>query len=248
MTEQLQRISQKLTVLKAADTHLRLFGASTHLYRLSSPVPEEELQHFEALHNITLPTEYRSFLMEIGECGAGPYYGLLSLSSTLYNDIDRGSVLIDPSKEFTFTEAWNSDYEPIADEEENHKLYKAWEQDYFDPKWASGMLRISNFGCGVSINIVVNGAEHGNIWVDDRCNDGGIYPDPHFGKQGRITFTNWYEAWLDEALDKANQLPTLPQKQLEEINPSRVYNGTFVVLCIVLLAVLARLLMVYWLP
>jgi len=52
------------------------------------------------------------------------------------------------------------------------------------------------------MNLVVNGTEYGNIWVDDRCNDAGIYPDQHFGNKGRITFLAWYEAWLDKSLNE----------------------------------------------
>ncbi len=63
-----------------------------------------------------------------------------------------------------------------------------------------GALRISNFGCGVSLNLIVNGKEYGNIWADDRCNDQGIYPDPYYKKSGRIQFLDWYEYWLNDSL------------------------------------------------
>jgi len=32
------------------------------------------------------------------------------------------------------------------------------------------------------------------------------FPDPYFGNEGRITFLDWYELWLDKSL---SQLPSL---------------------------------------
>lgn len=56
------------------------------------------------------------------------------------------------------------------------------------------------------MNLVVNGKEYGNIWVDDRCNDGGIYPDRYFGNEERITFLAWYELWLDKSLSEVESV------------------------------------------
>ncbi|MEK8130842.1 hypothetical protein WMW72_23325 [Paenibacillus filicis] len=76
------------------------------------------------------------------------------------------------------------------------------EQDYFSADKSAGLLRISNFGCGVSINLVVKGLSYGEIWVDDRASDGGIYPDHDLGNTERFTFLTWYEAWLDRSLEE----------------------------------------------
>lgn len=56
--------------------------------------------------------------------------------------------------------------EQAQNEEEYHKL----DEEYYSTKWANGLLKISNYGCGISLNLVVNGKEYGNIWFDDRCN------------------------------------------------------------------------------
>jgi hypothetical protein len=107
------------------------------------------------------------------------------------------------------TEAWNLKFEDMQ-EEQYHQIK---DEEYFDDKWTNGLLRISNFGCGVSMNLVANGSEYGNIWVDDRCNDGGIYPDQYFGNKGRIKFLPWYEAWLDKSL---NEIATKGDSQNNE--------------------------------
>lgn len=169
---------------------------------LNAVMTEQSLGEFELEHHIKLPEGYRDFLKYMGNGGAGPYYGLEPLGNGLFMDLDYKdrSGKINPSLEFGFTDAWNlpiSKYEDTITDEEYELLIQKREQEYFDPKWTNGLLRICNFGCGVSINLVVNGPEYGHIWVDDRCNDGGVYPDHYFGNKERLGFLDWYELWLD---------------------------------------------------
>lgn len=197
MSEQLKRISDKLKKLRKLDRQLAVFGARRHKYRLNKTKTEKELVEFEHIHQIKLPEEYRAFLTHIGNGGAGPYYGLETLEDGCFSDLDYkdSNDLVDLSKPFSHTKYWNIDFGKISKDEYDQK-----EEEYYDNKWVNGLLRISNFGCGVNINLVVNGAEYGNIWVDDRCNDQGIYPDPYFKTNGRVTFLEWYELWLNQAL------------------------------------------------
>ena len=64
------------------------------------------------------------------------------------------------------------------------------------------MLRISHEGCGYFANIIITGKERGNIWIDARASDGGIYPvNYHKGKE-KTNFIEWYNNWLDKSLEK----------------------------------------------
>lgn len=194
MNEQLNRIQEKLALLKRYDSSYQVFGAMKHRYQLNPVKTSEELTAFEETHKIKLPEGYRAFLTTIGNGGAGPYYGMEKLESGIFIDLDYPSDndRIDLSTEFAFTEPWNLDFRSMSEAE-----YKAAQDDYYHPKWASGLLRIANYGCGISINMVVNGKEYGKIWMDDRCNDGGIYPEHYFGNTARLGFLDWYELWLD---------------------------------------------------
>jgi hypothetical protein len=69
---------------------------------------------------------------------------------------------------------------------------------YFGNYWVQGAMRICHYGCGVYFLLVVSGPERGNIWIDDRAGDNGIYPC------GR-TFSTWYETWLEDSLQKLEQ-------------------------------------------
>jgi hypothetical protein len=198
--DQLQVIASKLSELKRVDTQLKVFGAERHQYELRPVASEQELAAFESQFRIVLPVGYRSFLLQLGNGGAGPYYGLEPFKNALFRDLDYrdNTDLIDPSMPFAFESHWNLEFRGDVESQE----YSDFEQEYFDNKWANGLIRICNFGCGVSLNLVVNGPEYGNIWVDDRCNDGGLYPDPYFGQKDRTEFLNWYELWLDRSLEE----------------------------------------------
>ncbi|MEO6304264.1 MAG: SMI1/KNR4 family protein [Bacteroidia bacterium] len=194
MSTQIEKIKSKLHELASKDKNTVIFGASKHKYQLNSIRTEAQVSAFEAKHKIKLPTGYRAFIKEIGDGGAGPYYGLESLETSLYNDLDYkdDNELIDPSIPFPHTEAWNMEM-PDTDSDEYDELY-------FDKKLMGGVLRLCNYGCGVSMNLVVTGSEAGNMWVDDRCNENGIFPDQYFGNEEKIDFLTWYELWLDESI------------------------------------------------
>lgn len=84
------------------------------------------------------------------------------------------------------------------------EIDKLKEKTFYDDNFINWLLRVSNFGCGIRLNLVVNGAEKGNIWVDDRTNNNGQFPDPYFETTERMDFLKWYETWLDISLAKKN--------------------------------------------
>lgn len=199
MNARVDAIKERIAELRRKDHFFGLFGASYHRYVLNPVLTETELVFFERKHNIVLPTEYREFLSQVGNGGAGPSYGVEPLQYARFADLDRQDMggSIDPSQEFMLTGPWNMDMN-IDDED----LRMEREKEYYDTKWANGLLRISNYGCGAFVNIVVNGSEYGNIWLDDRCNDVGIFPYYRSEVGSRIGFFDWYEEWLDKALAK----------------------------------------------
>ena len=77
--KQLERIKQKLKELKAIDVNFEVFGSDEHRYSFNPVLTENEITSFEKKHNLTLVEDYRLFIKEIGNGGAGPFYGLLPL-------------------------------------------------------------------------------------------------------------------------------------------------------------------------
>jgi hypothetical protein len=76
-------IKQKLTALANRDPKYQLFGASYHRYELRPPIPETRLSAMEREYGARLPEEYRHFLVNLGNGGAGPYYGLFKLGAEI---------------------------------------------------------------------------------------------------------------------------------------------------------------------
>lgn len=206
MEEQLQRIIAKLEKLGAKDIDNCIFGARQHQYRPNPTISREKIEIFEARHNITLPKEYADFLTNVGNGGVGPFYGLEPLKNVLFDDLDykRPESTLDPSKPFLLREAWNPKFKPTVSIEENEEEYynqlSTFEQEYFSNEHMNGTIAICNFGCGVSLHLVVNGEEYGNIWTNNRSSDYGIHPSCELGNTEKIGFLDWYELWLDSSL------------------------------------------------
>jgi hypothetical protein len=119
-------------------------------------------------------------------------------------DLDGNNTTekINPSLEFIHQERWNPNYVFAASTQVGNEKVLT-EEDYFDSKWINGTINLANYGCGISILLVVNGKEHGHVWVDDRCNDQGIFPHST-EEMNRVRFVQWYELWLDEYISKMN--------------------------------------------
>jgi hypothetical protein len=168
-------IPQKLARLRQVDPHCLLFGAEGHRYRLNPCLRQVEVQSFEREHGIELPRGYREFITEIGDGGAGPYYGLSSLS---------GAAIWGPlNQPFPFVEAAN----PLEDSDDDD------EDDELFAECYSGCLLIGDTGCAHWIMLIVTGRQRGEIWFDHNVEDRGFEPSG-------LDFATWYERWLDELL------------------------------------------------
>ena len=71
------RINDALAFLRGVQ--LRVFGADVHGFRLNPSLPKADVTAFETLHNVSLPYDFRPFLTDVGNGGAGPFYGVFPL-------------------------------------------------------------------------------------------------------------------------------------------------------------------------
>lgn len=218
MNTKIGQIKNKLEQLRQLDQELTLFGASTHNYLLHPTLTREEVAHFETIHNVDLPKEYVLFLTTMGNGGVGPHYGIQALedSRVVFWDPTEAEnyKYFDLSKAFPHTESWNVEaelnelYDKI--EEANEAGTDELEEELFEQKWEIiggaehdyGRLNTADYGCGITISLIVNGPEKGNMWTDDRVSDGGLYPTIELGNKNKITFLDWYELWLDNSLQE----------------------------------------------
>ena len=169
-----------MEILKSLDPCYEEYGTEHYKYKLEPPVTEEEVIEFETFFKIKLPEDYRNFIINIGNGGAGPsngLYGLWNIVGEIRYFRTRDEEL---SMEFPFSEQWSLG-DPIPEKSINIK----------SP--TQGTIPICHHGCGMLTYLVVTGPERGNLWG---------FPSeelyPMVGKDGkRLKFAEWYMDWLD---------------------------------------------------
>lgn len=216
------QLKKKLTQLAVLDATFEVFGSESHQYQLKSCLQDADIKFFETEYNITLPSEYRNFLLEVGNGGAGPGYGLYEISETVpANEIATTQYQTNYeilSQPFLLTEAWNNLDLLIK----NSSGIVINNDAYLDNKLIQGTLTIANYGCGIYALLVITGGQQGKIWIDDRTNDSGIYPasknfcqyfhdadheefQPDSDDEQPLSFYDWYDDWLNRSLSQIRQ-------------------------------------------
>ena len=183
-----------------ADRGNKVFGAEKHKYKLNPPISMEKVREFEEKYRIKLPDEYVFFLTEVGNGGAGPYYGLYPLEKlTLYNPFlekrctngkIEQSLLID--KNLTI-ECWNRKMEVLEDDDKEYESIYA--------QVIEGILIIGTQGCTYDNLLMYRGSEAGKmVYID--WNLEPDYP-PFFT---HMTFLEWYTRFFEEIIAEHNML------------------------------------------
>lgn len=224
-------ILESLTRLRKSKAARNVFGAETHRFKLNPPLTQEAVAAFESTHRVRLPPDYRAFLLHVGSSGAGPNYGLyksLELKETdaphPYNE--SGSLVGSLSQPFPHRQAWNlsspdelghveSDHapgfkqaiRPKSTEEERaeqteREAWDTWQAQYWASHHFDGAIPLGDVGCCLLQWLVITGDEAGHVWNDFRADRRGILP-LQIGSLQRVTFLQWYQSWLDSALNKA---------------------------------------------
>lgn len=217
MLATIESIREDLERCRIAKRCPKVFGAKSHQFRLHPVVRKSVITKFESKCGIKLPEDYRRFITEVGNGGAGPYYGVFkfremddshSFTRWAENDGFVGTL----AKPFPHTKSWN-DVPPFPEEQEDESLYEAEIETFNTIYWntdnVNGAIPICHQGCAYRNWLVVSGPETGNIWEDLRAGQDGLTPVT-LGRMKRLTFLEWYNNWLQEAVAK---LPKSSQKQ-----------------------------------
>jgi hypothetical protein len=152
-------------------------------YGPNPPVADRDLIEFETAHGVTLPSEYREFLLRVGNGGQWPHlrqeaFGGIGPDPWWSWDFRPGAI----SEPFPHTHGWNDPSgEPVYRDEldgdpEFERLDLAWKQRYFSKALVSGAVPLHDSGCARCLWLVVNGSLAGSIWFDCRVDRLGIYP------------------------------------------------------------------------
>jgi len=195
--------------LRTAKRQPKVFGAESHGFELNPRLSESTVEKFEAKHRIQLPEDYRSFLINLGNGGAGPFYGVFKLGemddSFDFQKWKEGDGFVGVlAKPFPHAALWNdlpAEPEETDDEEEYEKALDAFDAVYWIPDNVNGAIPLCHEGCALRDWLVVAGREAGHMWHDARTERAGLWPIT-IGKKKRVTFLEWYMNWLKEAMAK----------------------------------------------
>jgi hypothetical protein len=208
------RVREGLGELRRRDPDAeRNFGAKRHAYRLHPVARDSAVARFERKHAIELPLDYRAFLTEAGNGGAGPFYGVFALGEMDHNfDFKRwkvGEHVGMPSRCFAHRAKWNLSATTLkrlqASEDDTEILRLYWLR-------VDGAIPICHEGCALRDWLVVTGRERGHVWHDATADFRGWFPWPcdsrgtrsrrplPRSRPDRMTFSEWYLDWLERAL------------------------------------------------
>jgi SMI1 / KNR4 family (SUKH-1) len=224
-------VIDRLAELRRLDAKRRVFGASDHSYALAPPVDTVLLRLVETALEAPLPADYRRFLTLIGDGGAGPYYGILSLERS----ISRARMLAGEDEEnrgerqareiIGTLPAFTRDFpiESDVDFGEIIGMPESWEDHVtrldHDPAYAArwdqlreqylvepfncGWIPICDFGCDDFFALVLRGKRCGTVWVNSVIGATGFYCL-------EVSFEQFYMRWLDDALRRARKRDFAP--------------------------------------
>lgn len=206
------QVNEVLARLRTAQP--KVFGADVHQFQLNHPLPEAEVAAFEEKHKVRLPFDYRQFITEAGNGGAGPFYGIFPLGRM---DNNRGlsawkegdgfvGLLSEP---FSITADWNDLTGMPADdlaersESDYDEQMERFEESYWRSSLMNGAIPICHEGCAIRVWIVLSGPQAGSLWEDRRSEYAGIKRIT-LADGSPATFATWYDEWLRSCLAKCN--------------------------------------------
>lgn len=185
-----KRIVNKLESVKEKDKNFKVFGASSHKYNLNKKLSKDYLELLLEQKNLTLPEEFFIFLTEVGNGGAGPYYGMHSIEQIL-KKIEFSNSYLKPCVLYPDmdNDTWNNLIAPVLNDVQEDE-YILFLEDLF-----SGMIKIGSQGQGYEMYLVLNGEHKGKVVYTDY-----VHKDKPFFFIYESNFLDWYERWLSEIL------------------------------------------------
>jgi SMI1 / KNR4 family (SUKH-1) len=198
----INEINQKLQILRESAFH-RSLGPDSNKFELNSCLSQDEVQDFETQHKVSLPDDYKQFLLELGNGGAGPHYGLAKLQ----NSHPKQMIGLPWTQEYWNNEPFNSLSKPFpytGDRDRDIAIGDSFYDKNGDEIGSSddifsGMLIISHQGCSYWNILVINGRFMGEIWEYD-----GSGANPEGFLSTKQDFKTWYMTWLNSFFQQSD--------------------------------------------
>ena len=216
------------------DMDYEAFGTEGHLHLLRPVFPLEELEAWEELMGLTLPEDYRIYLTQLGNGGAGPAYGLQPFTAPLDGALCRPCVYSEDREEaflemvrrfirmyetdddwtlyldyFPDTPAWKDrQWQEAHWKEWTDQLEQLMDRDIEDPMLHNGQMLIANEGCAADIYLILNGSHRGFCHCCTmECDPDIAFPKPHsFAAYHDWALGRDFTAYYMEYVDRTEDL------------------------------------------
>ncbi len=170
----IEELRSLLEKARATDADLKQFGAEHHKYQWNSPASLKEIEAFERETAISLPDGYRNFLLQAGNGGAGPFYGLFSLEQV---------------KGWLSWQVESGETPYLAPGTDPDSLKDLGDRDH---DWRRGCIPIESQGDTYFTYLLVAGPDRGRVVYIEYERSWIFFPrEPDF--------LSWYIRWLREA-------------------------------------------------
>ncbi|WP_125717965.1 SMI1/KNR4 family protein [Flavobacterium ustbae] len=161
-------------------------------------VLEEDLKGFENKFKVTIPEDYRYFLLNVANGIVNKNkWGFNIIEEIDFKDFFYEENEFNPSLPFELTDKVVFSSTERKDSYPYKIIYDVDDQ-IFDKGYSNGQIHIAGYGCGTSSFIVVNGSEYGNIWTDNFSSYSEVYPEYDLKKnKPRLSFAEWFLNEID---------------------------------------------------
>ena len=146
-------------------------------FRLNPCLSVQEIECFEARHQLQLPYDYRRFLIEIGNGGSGPSLaGLLPFEpNNPYYQAEWAQPFIHPSNALVFAQQEIKSIHQIQRTSPKNIHSLCSDIDNLAAEMSErGYIELGDYGCGIYDFLVVKGEEYGHVWWSDDIGD--VFP------------------------------------------------------------------------
>lgn len=188
-------IKKDILKLSEFDKGRQLFGAETHCYSFGPLLSEDEIKSEEKKLKIKIPSELRSFYMELGNGVVGPHYGLVKLENI------KGYKQWLPYQGMNFFKKINERNNNLSEDDPFQNVHDELQ----------GLITIIQEGCGHKICLISNGENIGKL-VYVSC-DGFVFDSDQ-------TLIELYKIWVKDGISAFDEIKFLidSDKSMKEID------------------------------
>ncbi len=167
------------------------FANKIRSVRAKPPIAESEVARLEAEFGVTIPEDYRDFLINVANGGRAPcrLVPLSGWDGCYWIDDPKPHMVAEPC---IVTPGAQDQGERWLDEANLPDWEARWDNNEWDPMF--GTIAVAEIGCGLFFSMIMTGPFRGRIfsWGDHALNPPYVYPEPSFG--------GWFEKCLDASL------------------------------------------------